>query len=342
MAHYQLLNALTNDTIASELDSNQRPYYLLQSGQYGRNCQFLLIVSNADTSSGSTRRIPLRANRNSIVEPSKIYQDVIRKRKKRRYGIKITQRDLPVLVRLIPNQNYEKMDVDLYAYTEQRFTSYYFPNRAERNHVNNYMEQLLITAEDAYFIDNVWHFFEVYGSNDSEQDVLDYQLEVELRYDPNSLLKKILLIFAFTIAFVFITAICCSFVCLFRHQLMFCLRIRASPHPNGAAKRHIKRLKIITYKAESHASLVDSNQCIICLEEYQESDRVRILKCQHCFHKHCSDEWFYINNKCPLCNQEIANARNVHNAGTHNAQQNGMEIELAQLHPSGDEEEGAE
>ena len=127
------------------------------------------------------------------------------------------------------------------------------------------------------------------------------------------MLKKILVIFAFTIAASFILGIILSFLCTFRHQILYCLRIRSTPHRNGVSKRQMKKLKIVKYKGLQmlNENIIDSNQCCICLDEYIENDSIRILKCKHCFHKNCSDEWLYINNKCPLCNQNIINAQNM-------------------------------
>ena len=147
--------------------------------------------------------------------------------------------------------------------------------------------------------------------------------------EPDSLLKKILLIFAFTIATSFILGIILSFLCTFRHQILFCLRIRSTPHPNGASKRQIKKLKIISYKPnmiDNH--IIDSSQCIICLEDYNENDKIRILKCNHNFHVHCSDEWLFINDRCPLCQQNIVDALNVHNI---NHKKNDSDVEMVEL-----------
>ncbi|XP_062095718.1 uncharacterized protein LOC133801508 isoform X2 [Humulus lupulus] len=47
-------------------------------------------------------------------------------------------------------------------------------------------------------------------------------------------------------------------------------------------------------------------QCYICLVEYEEGDRMRILPCQHEFHKTCVDKWLKeIHRVCPLCRGDI-------------------------------------
>ncbi|KAM1172936.1 hypothetical protein ACFXTH_023091 [Malus domestica] len=47
-------------------------------------------------------------------------------------------------------------------------------------------------------------------------------------------------------------------------------------------------------------------QCYICLVEYEEGDRMRILPCHHEFHKTCIDKWLKeIHRVCPLCRRDI-------------------------------------
>ncbi|KAK9667614.1 hypothetical protein K7432_017599 [Basidiobolus ranarum] len=41
--------------------------------------------------------------------------------------------------------------------------------------------------------------------------------------------------------------------------------------------------------------------CSVCLEEYNDGELVRKLRCNHHFHQHCLDEWLLINKYCPLC-----------------------------------------
>eukprot|EP01084_Bolivina_argentea_P071236 129541_1 len=335
--NHQLIHVNTNITFDYKLDDRSRPYYLLEPSNtenicdtYDNNdCTFNLIVTNTQATS---RSVSLRFNKNVVAQSGKVYSNKVKLRKRRRYGMMLQQSQLPILVTLIPNQKYKKMDIDLYAYSEKSFTSYYFPNRAERNHIHNYQEQLIIVSADSYFHDQEWHFFEVYGSTDSDYEDMDYTVKVQknfqydheyIRYnhyntniridEPDNLLKKILLIFAFTVASSFVCGIFISFFCAFRHQILFCLRIRSTPHPNGASKKQIKKLKIISYK-QNMIEDIDSTQCIICLDDYTENDKIRILKCNHAFHKHCSDEWLYQNDKCPLCNQNIVDAQNVHNS----------------------------
>ena len=131
----------------------------------------------------------------------------------------------------------------------------------------------------------------------------------------------------------------------FRHQIMFWLRVRSTPHRHGATKRQIRRLKVIRFsKLSAEEDLLESPQCIICLDDYAENERVRILKCSHHFHAKCSDQWLFLNNKCPLCQQNIVDAEDVHqkDAREHSAEVEMVELQQLQSEPSnsGDELSG--
>lgn len=36
---------------------------------------------------------------------------------------------------------------------------------------------------------------------------------------------------------------------------------------------------------------IPSDECIICLEEYQEGEKIRTLPCKHLFHSTCIQSW---------------------------------------------------
>ncbi|KAJ3138789.1 hypothetical protein HK101_003705 [Irineochytrium annulatum] len=45
--------------------------------------------------------------------------------------------------------------------------------------------------------------------------------------------------------------------------------------------------------------------CVICLNEYEEDERLRRLACFHHFHLKCVDEWLRQNKTCPLCVRDV-------------------------------------
>jgi hypothetical protein len=57
-----------------------------------------------------------------------------------------------------------------------------------------------------------------------------------------------------------------------------------------------KHLKEHLLKSDS------AGECSICLESYQERDKIVQLTCNHIFHKDCIREWLQNKqNNCPLC-----------------------------------------
>ncbi|CAO3677361.1 E3 ubiquitin-protein ligase rnf13 [Rhizopus azygosporus] len=50
----------------------------------------------------------------------------------------------------------------------------------------------------------------------------------------------------------------------------------------------------------------EEESCSICLQEYKENDSLRLLPCQHQFHKDCIDAWLLTQNGwCPICKHGI-------------------------------------
>lgn len=51
---------------------------------------------------------------------------------------------------------------------------------------------------------------------------------------------------------------------------------------------------------------VEPDQCYICLAEYEEGDRIRLLPCHHEYHMSCVDKWLKeIHGVCPLCRRDV-------------------------------------
>jgi E3 ubiquitin-protein ligase RNF38/44 len=55
-----------------------------------------------------------------------------------------------------------------------------------------------------------------------------------------------------------------------------------------------------------------SSTCIICCEDYESGDTLRVLNCGHKFHLECIDRWFLSSTDysrpaaCPMCNTELS------------------------------------
>lgn len=80
--------------------------------------------------------------------------------------------------------------------------------------------------------------------------------------------------------------------------------------PPTATKEDIEKsgLEIIKPKQLAQfekAGKISANcveRCLICLDDYEPEDDVRVLTCRHAFHKSCVDKWLQTGrNNCPAC-----------------------------------------
>ncbi|KAK9670570.1 hypothetical protein RND81_13G210100 [Saponaria officinalis] len=121
-----------------------------------------------------------------------------------------------------------------------------------------------------------------------------------------------------TIMSVLICAVICS---LFVNSLIKCV-IRCTGFLNGEPnyylnmvnhkkpktgvdKRAMRTFPIVKYSIEKNIQGVGT-ECVICLSEFKEGEKVRILpKCNHGFHVKCIDKWLSSHSSCPTCRQSL-------------------------------------
>lgn len=56
---------------------------------------------------------------------------------------------------------------------------------------------------------------------------------------------------------------------------------------------------------EKMVELGHETGCSICLGDYEEGEKLRLLTCGHCFHSSCVDAWLQINSICPMCKADV-------------------------------------
>lgn len=76
------------------------------------------------------------------------------------------------------------------------------------------------------------------------------------------------------------------------------------------------------FHGEDHTALIDAlpemiideksklpkekNECMICMCNFQLTDKVKIMPCTHFFHTDCIREWFKENDTCPICKNIVS------------------------------------
>ncbi|KAH9849501.1 hypothetical protein C2E23DRAFT_839487 [Lenzites betulinus] len=64
----------------------------------------------------------------------------------------------------------------------------------------------------------------------------------------------------------------------------------------------IKYTELGLYEREGRVASNCVDRCLICLDDYQPEDDVRLMHCRHAFHKECVDKWMQVGrNNCPAC-----------------------------------------
>lgn len=77
--------------------------------------------------------------------------------------------------------------------------------------------------------------------------------------------------------------------------------------PVVLTKESLDKLPICIFKNIPKEDREKCITCSICLENYKDDDKIRVLPCKHGFHPDCIDPWLeQYNYKCPLCRNETS------------------------------------
>jgi E3 ubiquitin-protein ligase RHA2 len=86
-------------------------------------------------------------------------------------------------------------------------------------------------------------------------------------------------------------------------------------------KLHDSHFQIIedVYNICSYEPSFDSEEdveCSVCLCKIEEGDEIRVLRCNHMYHRECMDKWIaFKNNTCPLCRESLGPKRAITELG---------------------------
>ncbi|KAI0754665.1 hypothetical protein C8Q80DRAFT_1094074 [Daedaleopsis nitida] len=61
------------------------------------------------------------------------------------------------------------------------------------------------------------------------------------------------------------------------------------------------------YEQEGKVASNCVERCLICLDDYDTNDELRLMTCRHAFHKECVDRWLQVGrNNCPACRTTVS------------------------------------
>ncbi|KAI3834049.1 hypothetical protein MKX03_033011 [Papaver bracteatum] len=124
---------------------------------------------------------------------------------------------------------------------------------------------------------------------------------------------------------IILAALLCALICtlglnsIIRCALRCSRRFRVSTHNNenivsrlpdiGLKRQVLCQIPVTIYgssKGGNKNALVAPTDCPICLGEFIEGEKCRILpKCNHGFHVKCIDTWLLSHSSCPTCRHSL-------------------------------------
>ncbi|KAG1714095.1 E3 ubiquitin-protein ligase RNF13 [Nymphon striatum] len=99
--------------------------------------------------------------------------------------------------------------------------------------------------------------------------------------------------------FAVIIAVCFMIMCIF--SIVKCYRDRRRDRANRLPTKQLKKIPIKKFQKSDGYDV-----CAICIDDYKEGEKLRILPCSHAYHAKCVDPWLTNNKRtCPVCKRKV-------------------------------------
>ncbi|RXN13598.1 E3 ubiquitin- ligase RNF13 [Labeo rohita] len=131
----------------------------------------------------------------------------------------------------------------------------------------------------------------------------------------------------YLIPFLIIVGICLILIVVFMITKFVQDRHRA--RRSRLRKDQLKKLPIHKFKKGDSYDV-----CAICLDEYEEGDKLRVLPCSHAYHCKCVDPWLTKTKKtCPVCKQKVVPSDGDSDSDSESGDSGGEENEVSENTP---------
>lgn len=100
----------------------------------------------------------------------------------------------------------------------------------------------------------------------------------------------------------FVGIVLIVFIGMITMTVVRCLRHRHRTQRQRLPNSELNRLPVVRFNPNNCKYVT----CSICLDDYEEGERLRVLPCQHTYHTKCIDPWLTRGKRnCPLCKRKV-------------------------------------